>query len=517
MATGLSALILFEDEHLLVAHKPSGVNTHKPDRFAPDGLHEWLEKHGRKLSILQRLDKDTSGVIIFGKTRLANQSLSRQFESHRVEKRYWLLTTSRPTRQRFHATSPGAETEFEFQRAHGPYFLIQARPLTGKTHQIRKHAAANGFPIVGDAEYGGAPAPRLMLHAYSLSLEHPSTQEIVHFQASVPRAFDDGDPLVAACEFRELLFDEDTNAFRWMSSAADGIPGVIVDSYAGNLLAQWQTEAVDAALYERLPSVPVYEQICTKQKRTSPQSIRGALPERFAVRENGLTFLVSFGEGLSPGIFLDQRENRRRLLTMNLTGQTVLNCFAYTGAFSVAAARSGAVTTSVDLSRNYLAWGQANFAANGLDPGAHAFVAGDVFEWLRRFAQRRQTWNIVILDPPTFSTSKHGRAFQAERDYGALASLAMPLVTRGGRLLCSTNQRTLAPEHFEAMLQQAARACGRTIASAEFETQPWDFRVVTGEHPYLKTFWLQMDGGSRDPIAPPPPPRPDHRPSPASG
>ena len=113
----MNELILFEDDHLLVVNKPSGINTHKPDRFAPDGIHEWLTKREarwRNLSILQRLDKDTSGVIVFGKTQRANQSLTQQFEKHTVEKTYLLLSAVRPTRQKFWAKSPNCVTEFEF-------------------------------------------------------------------------------------------------------------------------------------------------------------------------------------------------------------------------------------------------------------------------------------------------------------------------------------------------------------------------------------------------------------------
>ena len=181
----------------------------------------------------------------------------------------------------------------------------------------------------------------------------------------------------------------------------------------------------------------IYEQLVTKQKRTVPRLVwcsggsvsrrderngrdrrfAEAPLQRFAIRENGLNFLISFGEGLSTGIFLDQRENRRRLLMANLAGKTLLNCFAYTCAFSVAAAKAGAVTTSIDLSRHYLEWGKDNFRANDLDPEAHRFLVGDVLEWLKRFQKRGQAWDIVVLDPPTFSTTKKGRAFQAERDY----------------------------------------------------------------------------------------------------
>lgn len=505
-------LILFEDEHLLVINKPSGVNTHKPDRFAPDGIHEWLthrESRWAKLSILHRLDKDTSGVLVFGKTTKANQSLTQQFTAHTIKKEYLLLTATKPTRIKFVAKSPNARTTFEFVQPHGDVFLVRAQPITGKTHQIRQHAADNAFPILGDTEYGGAPAPRLMLHAHTINFVHPGTGERVTFEASVPRAFDESDALVCAQEFRELLFGElwepasagesgraqkgaPTDCYRLISDAADGLPGVIVDWYDGHALVQWQTEKVASELYEKLPARSIYEQIVTKQKRTTPRLVAGKAADRFEIRENGVTYLVNFGEGLSTGLFLDQRENRRRLLTMGLAGKTVLNCFAYTCAFSVAAAKVGATTTSVDLSRNYLDWGRDNFRANNLDPAAHEFVFGDVFEWLKRFAKRGRTWDVVLLDPPTFSTTKRGRAFRAERDYAELNALAMSLVARGGWLFCSTNQRSLRADEFETMLRNAAKQCGRAIEELEYRTLPFDFRVPARERPYLKTFWARL-------------------------
>lgn len=477
-------MILFCDDHLLAVNKPSGINTHRPDRFAPDGVYEWLARRHGALSVIQRLDKETSGVLLFARTRAASQSLARQFESHRVQKEYLLLTACRPTRQKFSARSSNAVTEFEWLGRHGKRFLLCARPLTGKTHQIRRHAAEHGFPILGDTQYGGEPASRLMLHAHRLRFEHPKTGEPLTLEASVPAAFENDDALTAAREFRELIFGAETNAFRLIAGAADGFADVIVDSYDGRLLVQWQTESVDSALYDRLGPV-IYEQLCTKQKRTAPRCVRGATETRFAVRENGLTFLVGFGEGLSTGLFLDQRENRWRLLQSDLRGKSVLNTFAYTCAFSVAAAKAGAATTSVDLSRHYLEWGRENFRANDLPLDDHEFLAGDVFEWFQRFAKRGRRWDVVILDPPTFSTTKRGRRFQAERDYGALAAQAAALVAPGGWLFCSTNQRTISPEQFEATI----RRCGRAIREMEFATVPWDFR----EPAYLKTLWARLD------------------------
>jgi 23S rRNA (cytosine1962-C5)-methyltransferase len=237
----------------------------------------------------------------------------------------------------------------------------------------------------------------------------------------------------------------------------------------------------------------LFQQLVTKQKRTPPRAVAAGEQEgRFEIRENGLTFVAGFGEGPATGIFLDQRENRRRLLEMGLQGKRALNCFAYTCAFSVAAAKAGATVTSVDLSKRHLEWGRENFRANGLDDRTHDFVFGDVFEWLKRFARRGQSWDVVLLDPPTFSTTKKGRAFRAARDYLELEALAIPVVAPEGRLFCSTNQRTLAADQFEAILREAVRRCGRVTASVEYETLPFDFRLAARERPYLKTFWVQL-------------------------
>src|SRR5207247_1482992 len=137
-------------------------------------------------------------------------------------------------------------------------------------------------------KYGGEPAPRLMLHAHRIGLEEGT------FEASVPAVFDDVDALVAAREYRQLLFDENTNAYRLINGAADGFRAVVVDWYDGRALVQWQTERRSGELVSALPAKAVYEQFVTKQKRTKLPVI-----ERFPIRENGLTFLVGFGEGLS--------------------------------------------------------------------------------------------------------------------------------------------------------------------------------------------------------------------------
>jgi len=134
-------------------------------------------------------------------------------------------------------------------------------------------------------------------------------------------------------------------------------------------------------------------------------------PEAFTVRENGRRFEIRFGEGYSVGLFLDQRDNRRRLLLNHVAadfpafpagapGAEVLNVFAYTGGFSVCAAQAGARTTSLDLSRKCLDWARRNFVLNDLAPSAHEFICGDAFDWLRRLGRKGRRFDAVLLDPP---------------------------------------------------------------------------------------------------------------------
>lgn len=488
----MEPFVLFEDDHLLAVSKPAGVNTHAPDRFAPEGLHEWLQRRrGRPLAIHHRLDKETSGLLVFGKSASANRSLTEQFEQKTVRKIYIFLSAATPPAKPLRVSSPidgkPATTSFEPVGCCGRFALIRAMPETGRTHQIRLHAAQNGFAVASDALYEKpvTPLPRLMLHASSLELHHPHTGQTLRFDAPMPATFSHPDWLTAAREFRSLLFDPaDTNAYRLVSGAADGFPDAMVDRYGKRLLAQWYAQP-NRALREALGDQELVERSMEKQ----PIGETAAPEARFEIVENGLKFLISLDAGYSTGLFLDQRENRRRLLTSYLRGKTVLNTFAYTCAFSVAAARAGAVVTSLDLSKRYLDWGRDNFRLNNINPEAHDFIFGDCFDWMERLAKKGRSYDVVLLDPPTFSKVKKGRPFSAEKDYAKLVALAEPLVKSGGRLFCSTNARSLFPQRFLETIQRGAPRA----RLMEFATQPFDFRIASGEKSYLKTVWAELD------------------------
>jgi 23S rRNA (cytosine1962-C5)-methyltransferase len=507
-------LIVFEDEHLLVVNKPAGWNTHAPAPFAGEGLYEWLRhRHPRwsALSIIHRLDKETSGLMVFGKTAAANRSLTRQFDERRVEKKYILLTDRPPSfrdlRARSalvrtgakyasrppHAGAPLAETLFS--TAGG---VIEAVPLTGRTHQIRVHAAEHGFPILGDTLYGGAPASRLCLHAAELRFEHPVTGQRLSF--SVPPDF----AADARLALRAAIIDPAlTDAFRLVHGAADGWPGLYLDRLGEDLMAQTAAALTgpQRQLMERIGARAVYHQLLQKKGRTPPRWLWGApAAKEIPVRENGLRFLLRLDEGGSTGLFLDQRENRRRLLERYVApgfelppAPAVLNAFAYTCGFSVAAAAGGGRVTSLDLSRNYLAWGRRNFALNGLEPAGHEFIFGDALAWFRLLVKKKRLFDILILDPPTFSRSRESGVFQAEKNYGALVAGALPLLKPGGTLLASTNAAGFAPEDFIEAVTGSIRRAGRRVALRHYAPQPPDFPIERAEPAYLKTLWLRVD------------------------
>jgi 23S rRNA (cytosine1962-C5)-methyltransferase len=172
----------------------------------------------------------------------------------------------------------------------------------------------------------------------------------------------------------------------------------------------------------------------------------------------------------------------------------VLNVFAYTCGFSVCAAKAGARTTSLDLSRKYLEWGRRNFALNGLDPAQHDFIYGDAFDWLRRLRKKGRAFDAVVLDPPTFSQSKESGVFRVEKNYGDLVTAAVQVLRPQGRLFVSANAAGWPAEEFVSSVQAALFKAGRKIADAQYCPQPPDFPISQGEPAYLKTMWLKTEG-----------------------
>ena len=290
---------------------------------------------------------------------------------------------------------------------------------------------------------------------------------------------------------QELQQNPLTTAYREINGAADGFPGWTVDRYDRWLFVQHDPDYPKGPL----PSihdgytVGVYY-LEARQDRSAMGSLPDARPTLLEGRpapdgllpvlENGVTYLVSLDRDLSTGIFLDQRPNRA-WLTRNCCEQTqILNCFAHTGAFSVAAASAGASTVNLDLSRKWLERLPEQLQANGIPfDEKHDCIYGDCFEWLAKLVKRKEKYDLVILDPP--STSVGGtkkKRWSVANDMDELVSLAARLVKRGGVLWTTTNSGRITSSKFARLCKRGLDEAGVEAKLERIQPLPVDFPSI---------------------------------------
>jgi len=302
---------------------------------------------------------------------------------------------------------------------------------------------------------------------------------------SIPRLTQLVDSAIAK---RQPLRSPATNLLRLVDGDGDGLPGIYLESLGEHWLVSTRGPALSnelkATLLERAP-LSLYWKRLDQHQKESPRHLGGKqAPEHFSGLENGLKARLSFQSGYSQGIFLDQRDNRKALRELIAPGQTLLNTFAYTGFFSVAAAAAGAITSTLDLSQVYLDWARENFRLNEMDPADHYFCKGDTFHWLKRFAKQGRRFDTIVLDPPTFSRDDKGKVFRVEKDYGHLFQLALDCLAPGGTILACHNYRGMTVAEFEEELRVVAP---RSAALRSLKMPP-DF----SESPYLKSVWVSI-------------------------
>lgn len=304
---------------------------------------------------------------------------------------------------------------------------------------------------------------------------------------------------------------EGTTAYRLINGEGDGLPGLTVDCYAGHLLLQLYSEAwrphlslISAELQSRLNPEGIYEknrpretrELANKIGKKMSRLISGSpAPGRTVVQENGLNYLVELEEGLNTGLFLDQRRNRLDLMA-RVRGKKVLNLFSYTGAFSVAAAVAGATqVTSVDVSSSYLDWAQENFRVNRLDPKRHEFLTGDCFDVLANLRKARRTFDIIVTDPPSFSTTSKSR-FTTRQGTADVVAAALSLLTPGGLLITCSNYQKMDLVDYLKELRRGALQVGQELRVIQTLGQPEDFPypVTFPEGRYLKYVIAVCDG-----------------------
>ncbi len=223
------------------------------------------------------------------------------------------------------------------------------------------------------------------------------------------------------------------------------------------------------------------------EERVEPQLMFGDTGENLksVAMENNLKYGIDFAAGYSVGLFVDQRENRRFI--RGRKPKRLLNCFAYTCAFSVAAASAGAQTVNVDLSKKSLARGKENFALNSLPTNDHQFIADDVLTVMPRLARKGEKFDMIILDPPTFSRSHRGKVFHVESDYEQLLLMALELADRDCHILISTNCSRLREKGLEVMARYCLKLT-RRAAKFHREPAPPDFPPATA----ASTIWMTL-------------------------
>jgi 23S rRNA (cytosine1962-C5)-methyltransferase len=263
-----------------------------------------------------------------------------------------------------------------------------------------------------------------------------------------------------------------TDALRLIHAESDNLPGLIVDRYADMLVIQFLSagiefwrETIADILLEETGLQSIYERSDSDvreleglSQRTGP--LRGTIPySPFTILENNLKFTVNLETGHKTGFYLDQRENRLRVRSL-AEGRDVLDCFCYTGGFTVNALAGGAKSVlSVDASAEALSLCRENVALNGLDISCHTFLEGDIFQLLRKFRDEARSFDLIVLDPPKFAPTA-AQAEKAARGYKDINLLAFKLLRAGGLLVTCSCSGGVDAALFQKIVASAALDAG---------------------------------------------------------
>lgn len=322
------------------------------------------------------------------------------------------------------------------------------------------------------------------------------------------------DRIQQAYDLRQALeLDPLTNSYRLVNAESDHLPGLVVDRYGPYLVMQCLTMGIDvrrqqiASILSRLPlpdgSLPKgvlnKSDVDVRRKeglKLEVEVMSGEIPNGpIEVQENGFDFHVDLTSGHKTGFYLDQRENRARLMAPPITKRgTVLNCFAYTGSFAVYAAAAGAERIiNVDSSIPALELAEQNVLNNYGGREADEYIAGDAFEVLRHYRDEELGFDTVILDPPKFVTSKNNLD-KASRGYKDINRLGLQLLNPGGHLITFSCSGLLSEDLFLKILFSAAVEAGRDVSILEFMSQAPDhpISVTFPEGRYLKGFLCRV-------------------------
>jgi len=295
--------------------------------------------------------------------------------------------------------------------------------------------------------------------------------------------------------------DELTTAFRLFNQEGDGFGGLTVDLYGDYAVFSWYNsyvyqirQTISEAFRQVFPEVlGTYEKIRFKGLDYESAHVYGQeAPDFFTVLENGVLYQVFMNDGLMTGIFLDQHEVRGSLVDGLAMGKSLLNMFSYTAAFSVAAAMGGASqTTSVDLAKRSRELSQAHFQANGISTDDHRFIVMDVFEYFKYAKRKGLTYDVIVLDPPSFARNKK-QTFSVAKDYHKLISKSLEILNPGGIIIASTNAANVSRQKFTEQIDKGF--AGRSYQILNKYGLPADFAYNKKDESsnYLKVISMKV-------------------------
>ncbi|CVL67386.1 TPA: class I SAM-dependent rRNA methyltransferase [Streptococcus pneumoniae] len=305
-----------------------------------------------------------------------------------------------------------------------------------------------------------------------------------------------------AKEKRNAYYQDDlTTAFRLFNQEGDGFGGLTVDLYGDYAVFSWYNsyvyqirQTISEAFRQVFPEVlGAYEKIRFKGLDYESAHVYGQeAPDFFNVLENGVLYQVFMNDGLMTGIFLDQHEVRGSLVDGLAMGKSLLNMFSYTAAFSVAAAMGGAShTTSVDLAKRSRELSQAHFQANGLSTDEHRFIVMDVFEYFKYAKRKDLTYDVIVLDPPSFARNKK-QTFSVAKDYHKLISQSLEILNPGGIIIASTNAANVSRQKFTEQIDKGF--AGRSYQILNKYGLPADFAYNKKDESsnYLKVISMKV-------------------------
>ena len=305
-----------------------------------------------------------------------------------------------------------------------------------------------------------------------------------------------------AKEKRRAYYQDDlTTAFRLFNQEGDGFGGLTVDLYGDYAVFSWYNsyvyqirQTISEAFRQVFPEVlGTYEKIRFKGLDYESAHVYGQeAPDFFTVLENGVRYQVFMNDGLMTGIFLDQHEVRGSLVDGLAMGKSLLNMFSYTAAFSVAAAMGGASqTTSVDLAKRSRELSQAHFQANGISTDDHRFIVMDVFEYFKYAKRKGLTYDVIVLDPPSFARNKK-QTFSVAKDYHKLISQSLEILNPGGIIIASTNAANVSRQKFTEQIDKGF--AGRSYQILNKYGLPADFAYNKKDESsnYLKVISMKV-------------------------